>query len=160
MAAQLAALPTFIRGAAKAYRVGKVQGFNIKTTRSTAGETRSRQQSTDNTEEKSALAKVKIGDKDAAQRFRSSSIRFEMDGKTLEIFDISASGICLRDLPAWIEEGQAVSFALLLVSEDGLRRISLSGVVHHRDGADVVVTYPAPFENWDKFLREFIARNM
>ena len=53
-----------------------------------------------------------------------------------------------------------MSFALLLVSEEGIRRISLSGMVHHRDGADVVVTYPAPFENWEKFLREFVARNM
>ncbi|NMM46374.1 hypothetical protein HH303_17920 [Rhodospirillaceae bacterium KN72] len=141
-----------------------MKSFDIKTTRSTVGETRSRQPSAEDTsstaEELSALAKVKVGGEAGSQRFRSSSIRFEMDGKTLEIFDISASGICLRDLPTWIEEGQALSFALLLVSEEGIRRISLSGMVHHRDGADVVVTYPAPFENWEKFLREFIARNM
>jgi len=91
-------------------------------------------------------------------RFNSRKIRFRMDGRELDVMDISATGIQVRGAPTWIVSGQGLVFDLLVPVRGGTTVVEASGRVVRRDERSLVVAYQSPHPNWRRLLTDFLAK--
>ncbi|MDF1748413.1 MAG: PilZ domain-containing protein [Alphaproteobacteria bacterium] len=90
-------------------------------------------------------------------RFNSKKIRFLMDGRELDVVDISATGISVRHAPGWVVAGQGLYFDLLVPVRNGMKKVEATGKVLRRQGTDIVVKYYSPHPDWRRLITQFLA---
>lgn len=91
-------------------------------------------------------------------RFSSDKISFEMDGRQLNVIDISATGIQVRGAPSWIATGQALTFNLLVPVRGRTLPVAASGRVIRKLGDSLAIHYQSPHPNWKRLLTDYLAR--
>ncbi len=90
-------------------------------------------------------------------RFNSKKIRFLMDGRELDVVDVSATGIQVRHAPGWVVAGQGLYFDLLIPVRKGIKKVQATGHVLRRKGTDMVVTYHSPHPDWRRLITQYLA---
>ncbi|WP_420724654.1 MULTISPECIES: hypothetical protein [unclassified Hwanghaeella] len=80
-----------------------------------------------------------------------------MDGRELDVVDISATGIQVRHAPGWVVAGQGLYFDLLIPVRKGMKKVQATGHVLRRKGTDMVVTYHSPHPDWRRLITQFLA---
>ena len=55
-----------------------------------------------------------------------------MDGRELDVVDISATGIQVRHAPGWVVAGQGLYFDLLIPVRKGMKKVQATGHVLRR----------------------------
>jgi hypothetical protein len=92
-----------------------------------------------------------------ARRFPPRDIKVRLDGKQLDLVDISGTGVFIRNAPGWLAAGQALVFEIVIPINGEQAFIATHGRIARKTNDGIAVNYRAPHPNWGKMLAKYLS---
>lgn len=89
-------------------------------------------------------------------RYTPRDIKVRLDGKQLELADISGLGLFMRGAPGWLASGQALIFEIAIPAHGQVAYVATQGRVVRKATDGVGIRYRKPHPNWDKMISNYL----